>query len=184
MPAQPHQCGAVSVNAHWVEGLPDAQTLPVRPSTCKSHMQTNRWRHLHTQWSVQMDTRTEGFEVDLVDESDITVWEAKLWLQEGSLATDLRQYARCWPAVAQTTRLLQRPVSARSPIQCCCAWRATMKLSGLQERAWCPPLAWAIMCQYCPRVQLPADCAAPAGHVSHGHALQQDQPARAGDLVP
>ena len=42
-----------------------------------------------------MDTRAEGFEVDLLDESDITVWEAKLWLQEGSLADDLRQYARC-----------------------------------------------------------------------------------------
>ena len=52
---------------------------------------------------LQMDTRAEGFTAAPLSEDDMTVWEAKLWLSEGTLATDLVQYnARhgyVWPAM-------------------------------------------------------------------------------------
>ena len=39
-----------------------------------------------------MDTRAEGFTAGPLSEDDMTIWEAKLWLAEGSLAQDLTQY--------------------------------------------------------------------------------------------
>ena len=41
-----------------------------------------------------MDTRAEGFEAYPLDESDMLTWEAKLYLSEGTLAQELRDYAR------------------------------------------------------------------------------------------
>lgn len=41
-----------------------------------------------------MDTLAEGFEACPLDEGNMLVWEAKLFLQEGSLANELKQYAR------------------------------------------------------------------------------------------
>ena len=43
-------------------------------------------------WCTQMDTRAQGFACGLLSEIDLTVWEAKLWLSEGTLAQDLVQY--------------------------------------------------------------------------------------------
>ena len=74
----------------------------------------------HMHW-LQMDTRKEGFEVELLSESDITIWEAKLWLDEGSLAQDLRQYARCALLKHQITRSLQARFALSEtifPLQC------------------------------------------------------------------
>ena len=41
---------------------------------------------------MQMDTRAEGFTCEPLSEDDMTVWEAKLWLSDGTLAQDLVQY--------------------------------------------------------------------------------------------
>lgn len=43
---------------------------------------------------MQTDTLAEGFEVHPVDPSDLTLWEAKLYLREGSLASQLQDYAQ------------------------------------------------------------------------------------------
>ena len=41
-----------------------------------------------------MDTRAEGFEAAPVAEDNLLLWEAKLYLEEGSLASELRIYAQ------------------------------------------------------------------------------------------
>lgn len=41
-----------------------------------------------------MNTRAEGFEVHPISENDMLVWEANLYLQEGSLAGQLQSYGR------------------------------------------------------------------------------------------
>ena len=61
-----------------------------------------------------MDTRAEGFTAGPLSEDDMTIWEAKLWLAEGTLALDLMQYH-------EHHGYAHLPIFAASML-CCPAW--------------------------------------------------------------